>query len=281
MDESELRALFARGYPAIVRRVYLRVARLAFAQLSTYRAAMAGGIAANTAIAFLQASVFLAVFSARGEIRGLDAAGAVTFAFVTWALDAPIAMFMPLDLATRVRRGDVAVDLYRPFDVQLYWLANEAGRSAYATLTRLAPPLVIASLFFDLRVPTTPTVFAGFAASVVAAFAVSYAFRFLVALSGFWLLDGRGVQGMTGFLVVALSGFGFPLQLYPDWLGTVARALPFASLAQIPAEMFLGMHTGLAAVTIVVRQLLWAVGLAVAGRVVLARATRQLVVQGG
>lgn len=261
--------------------VYVRVARLAFSRLSAYRVAMAGGIAANTVIAFLQASVFLAVFSQRGEIRGLDATGAVTFTFLTWALDAPVALFMPLELAERVRTGDVAVDLYRPFDVQLYWLANEVGRSAFATLTRLAPPLLIASVFFDLRVPTTPTVAIAFVASVGGAFAVSYALRFLVALSGFWLLDGRGVQGMTGFLIVALSGFGFPLQLYPDWLGGLARALPLAALAQVPAEMFLGMHTGVDAIAAVARQFLWAAVLAVTGRVVLARATRKLVVQGG
>ena len=260
---------------------YVRVARLAFLRASTYRIATLGGIVANTAVAFILASVLVSVVSQRGAIEGIDARAAATFAFLVYALDAPVGIFRLLDLGERIRSGDVAVDLYRPFDLQLYWLANEVGAAGFAVLTRLVPPLAFGALVFDLRLPSEPEVVVGFASSLVAAMAVSYGFRFVVALSGFWVLDGRGVQSITGFLVVALSGWVLPLQLYPDWLAAIARALPFATLAQFPAEAFLGMHRGGEIVALVAQQLAWAAALAVLGRMLLGAATRRLVVQGG
>ena len=261
--------------------MYARVARLAFHRAATYRIATLGGAVANTLVAFLLASVLLLVVSERGDLRGLDAAAAVTYTFVVFGLDEPVGIYQTLELTRRIRSGDVSVDLYRPFDVQLYWLANEAGRSLYALATRLAPPMLFASFFFDLRLPTQADVWFAFACSVVAAMLVSFTFRFVVSLSAFWMLDGRGVQSITGFLVAALGGTAYPLQLYPGWVGDIARALPFATVAQFPAEVFLGMHRGAAAVELIGRQLMWAVVFALMGRALLGSATRRLVVQGG
>ena len=259
----------------------MRVARLSFQRSSTYRVATVGGAVSNTVVAFLLASVLLAVISQRGSIRGLDATGAVTFTFLVYGLDGPVGVYHPLDLTQRIRTGDVAVDLYRPYDVQLLWLAHELGRAAFHTLTRLAPPLLIGGLVFELRVPNDAATWIAFAASLWAAILLSYAYRFLLSLTAFWMLTGQAATGIAGMFVMLLSGLTIPLQLFPSWVGSVAKALPFASFGQLPAEIFIGDHPGAEAVPIVARQLMWVVVLAVGGRALLGTATRRLVVQGG
>jgi ABC-2 type transport system permease protein len=261
--------------------VYASVARLAFQRSATYRIATIGGVVANTVVAFLLASVLLAAVSQRGQIRGLDATAAVTFTFLVFGLESPVGIYQGLELTDRIRSGDVAVDLYRPFDLQLYWLADNAGRAAYATLTRLAPPVLIGGLFFDLRIPRSLNTWMAFAASALAAIALSYAYRFAISLSGFWVLDGRGVQSISGLFVMVFSGFTIPIQMFPSWIGTFARALPFAALAQLPAEVFLDRHPGTTVLPVLARQLAWVAVFAVIGRALLARATARLVVQGG
>jgi ABC-2 type transport system permease protein len=57
--------------------------------------------------------------------------------------------------------------------------------------------------------------------------------------------------------------------------------LPFASIAQIPLEFFLGKHHGGEALGTLALQAAWAAALLAAGRLVLARATQKVVVQGG
>ena len=78
-----------------------------------------------------------------------------------------------------------------------------------------------------------------------------------------------------------LGGHLVPVQLFPEWLQTVAYATPFPAMVQSTIDLVTGQATGMAAVGRVAAQLAWAVGLLLAGRVVLARATRRLVVQGG
>ena len=61
----------------------------------------------------------------------------------------------------------------------------------------------------------------------------------------------------------------------------MAYATPFPAIIQWPIDLVTGRATGATALAEVAVQLAWAVGLLLAGRVVLARATRRLVVQGG
>ena len=35
------------------------------------------------------------------------------------------------ELIERIRTGDIAIDLYRPADLQLWWLAGDLGRAAF------------------------------------------------------------------------------------------------------------------------------------------------------
>ena len=38
------------------------------------------------------------------------------------------------------------------------------------------------------------------------------------------------------------SGMILPLVVFPGWLGEVARALPWAAMLQVPADVWLGRH---------------------------------------
>ena len=82
-------------------------------------------------------------------------------------------------------------------------------------------------------------------------------------------------------MAVFLSGMVVPVVFFPPWLEAAARALPFTSVVQVPAEIFLGKHRGGGALAAVGLQVAWALALFVAGRVVLARAVRRVVVHGG
>jgi ABC-2 type transport system permease protein len=68
---------------------------------------------------------------------------------------------------------------------------------------------------------------------------------------------------------------------FPDWLRAVALALPFAGIIQTPADVFLERLTGASLLAALGRQALWAAGMLAGAQVLVAAATRRLVVQGG
>jgi ABC-2 type transport system permease protein len=69
--------------------------------------------------------------------------------------------------------------------------------------------------------------------------------------------------------------------LFPGFLGDVAAALPFSALIQVPIDIWLGQTSGAQIAGALAFQGAWIVVLLALGHLVLTRATRKLVVQGG
>jgi ABC-2 type transport system permease protein len=264
-------------------RVYAEVARRGFHRYSTYRAATLAGVFTNTAFGFIKAFVLIALWHARPALGGYDVTDAVTFTFLAQALMAPMAIFGPgLEVADRIRTGEVVMDLYRPADFQGWWLAADLGRAGYQLLGRGIPPLLVGLAVFPMRLPAAPATWAAFALCTALAVVVSFGLRYLVALAGFWLLDGRGVISLHTLVAIFFSGSLIPLVIFPGSLGTVARLLPWSATVQVPGDVFLGRDSGLAGLAAVVAfQVAWAAVLLGAGRLLTVAARRKLVVHGG
>ncbi len=265
-----------------VTRLLWEIGRRSFRRASSYRMATASGVFVNTVFGYLRASVLIFVATTSGgEIRGMDAADLATFAFVSQGFIMISGAFGDAELAERIRSGDVVIDLYRPADMQLWWLATWYGKAAFLVVARGVPPILLGALAFDLRWPEPWWHWLPFVASILLATTVGFAIRFCSNLVTFWLLDNRGIDQMLTMVTGFFAGLLLPLSLFPGWLETVARLLPFASLIQLPAELYLGMHSGFDVLVVLGQQLAWAVVLLAAGRLILVTATRRVVIQGG
>ena len=265
-------------------RLYAVVAAGGFRRHATYRAATAAGVFTNTVFGFIVAYTYMALWDVRPRLGGYDVSEAVTYVWLGQALLMTCAMMgggFEDELSERIRTGDIAVDLYRPADLQLWWLAGDLGRAAFHLLGRGIVPMVLGALAFDLALPRSPWTWAAFLVSVSLGVVVSFGLRFLVALSAFWLMDGAGAMQMAMLAGLFFSGMLLPLTLFPGLLGEVARALPWSSLLQVPADVFLGKRTGWGLVQAYAFQAGWAVALLLAGRLLQSVATRRVVVQGG
>ncbi|MFL6072267.1 MAG: ABC transporter permease [Mycobacteriales bacterium] len=259
-------------------RVYWEVARSTYRRYSTYRLAMAAGLFTNIVFGFLRAYVLLALWRTRPHLGGYTSHQAVLFTFITQGLLAPIAVFgQGLALSDRIRTGDVAIDLFRPMDFQGYWLAGDLGRAAVELLGRAVVPIAVGALAFSLSLSTSPLRWLVFLTSVLLAVLVSFGVRYLVALTGFFLLDARGPQVLTLMIGSFFSGMYLPLVIFPGWLGTLARLLPWAAILQVPADLLMGTEHPAA----LGFQAGWAVVLLAAGRLATRAVRHRVVAQGG
>jgi ABC-2 type transport system permease protein len=265
-------------------RLYAVVAAGGFRRHATYRIATAAGVFTNTVFGFILAYTYTALWDERPQLGGYDMSQALTYVWLGQALLATSAMMgggFEDELVERIRTGDVAVDLYRPVDLQLWWLAGDLGRAAFQLLARGVVPMLLGALAFPLALPGSPGVWLAFLVSVTLGVVVSFALRYLVALSAFWLMDGAGAAQIAFLAGLFFSGLLLPLTLFPGVLGEVARALPWSALLQVPADVFLGKHAGWGLVEAFAFQGGWALALLLAGRLVQSVATRRVVVQGG
>ncbi|POX40808.1 ABC transporter permease [Streptomyces sp. Ru73] len=264
--------------------MYAAVARKGFRRYATYRTATAAGVFTNTVFGFILAYTYQALWDERPHLGGYGEAQALTFVWIGQALLATVSLGVNggLDeLQERIRTGDVAVDLYRPADLQLWWLATDLGRAGCQLLGRGVLPMVAGAFAFDLALPAAPGPWAAFLVSVVLAVTVGFALRYLVALTAFWLLDSAGMAVLGGLAATFFSGLLLPLRAFPEGFGEAVRLLPWASLLQVPADVLLGRYEGAAVLGALGFQAGWAAVLLAVGRLVQSAATRKVVVQGG
>ncbi|WP_328317674.1 ABC transporter permease [Streptomyces sp. NBC_00388] len=265
-------------------RLYAVVASGGFRRFATYRVATAAGVFTNTVFGFIMAYTYIALWDESPHLGGYDQAQALTYVWLGQAMLTTMALIgggLEEELIERIRTGDVAIDLYRPADLQLWWMAGDLGRAAFQVLGRGVAPMALGALAFDLALPSDPFVWLAFAGALLLGVIVSFAIRYLVALSAFWLMDGAGVAQIAGIAGMFFSGMLLPLNLFPGLLGEIARVLPWSVLLQVPADILLGKRTGWGLVTAYAFQLGWAVVLLGAGRLLQSAATRRVVVQGG
>jgi ABC-2 type transport system permease protein len=265
-------------------RLYAVVSAGAFRRYATYRRATAAGVFTNSVFGFVIAYTYLALWQQRPHLGGYDLPQVLTYVWVSQGLLAATAVLgggFENELTERIRTGDIAVDLYRPVDLQLWWLAQDLGRFCFQLLGRAVVPICVGALFFDLALPHDPLVWAAFLTAVLFAFLVGFAIRYIVALCAFWLLDGAGVAQVAGLASMFWSGMLLPLNVFPGLLGDLADALPWSSLIQLPADVLLGTYSGWGTLRVYAFQAGWAVVLLAFGRLLQSAAARRVVVQGG
>ncbi|MCT9082423.1 ABC transporter permease [Streptomyces fulvoviolaceus] len=262
-------------------RLYVAVAVGGFRRYATYRAATAAGVFTNTVFGVILVYTYLALWDEKPHLGGYDQAQAVTYVWLGQCLYATLAIQgggAEKDLMDRIRTGEIAVDLYRPADLQLWWLASDMGRSLFQMVGRGVIPFLFGAVFFPMALPTEVTTWAAFLVTLLLAAVVSFAIRYLAALSAFWLMDGMGISQALMITGVFFSGIVLPLNAFPGALGEFVQVLPWAALLQMPADVLMG-ETGVPGAFAF--QAVWAVVLLAAGRLLQSAATRRVVVQGG
>jgi len=271
-----------RALPAQSVRVFGALFVVGFRRWSRYRLAALAGAFANTVFGLVRSAVILAAITAHGGVLGgYDEVTGVTYVWIGQALLGPIYFNTWTELSDRIRSGDVAVDLVRPFDLQAQLLASDLGRAAYQFLPRGLPPLVVGALVTGLALPTVPAPYLFGLLSAILAVAVSFAARWLVNLVAFWLLDLRGPMALYSVALNVLGGLVVPVHWFPSWLAGLAACTPFPAMLQQPVDVLMGRVSGWAAVQILAGQAAWFAGLMVAGQLVFRLGVRKLVVQGG
>jgi ABC-2 type transport system permease protein len=258
-------------------RAYLALFRAGFQRQTTYRLATAAGLAANAFFGVLRTAVFFALYRERDQVAGLDVADVLTYVWVLQGLFGVIWAPWFWELAESIRSGEFVAELLRPGDPYLRLLAFDLGRTACVLLLRTVPTLVLAGLVLPLRLPGTLGGLALLVASVALAAVVGFQFRFLFASAAFWTPDYRSLFMLVFPLLWLTGGFVIPVDFFPGPLRALVEASPLIALLMAPVRA----ATGQAAAAAVAGQLAWVAVLWLAGRLVLALASRRLVVHGG
>ena len=262
-------------------RLYLELVKLSFQRTLTYRAATLAGLATNLFFGLLRAAVMVALYGAQTDVSGISLQGAITFTGISQAVIAYLSLFSWFEVMNEIRTGDIGAELLRPFSFFGFWMARDAGRALSNLLLRGITLVVAYALLFHITFPTSPAQWAALAAALVLAWAVSFAWRFLVNLAAFWSTEARGIARFAFAMALFLSGFVMPLRFFPDWFVTLCNFTPFPAMLNTVIEIYLGVLSGPALIQALLMQAMWFFILAGLAHLVMRAGVRRLVIQGG
>jgi ABC-2 type transport system permease protein len=262
-------------------RVYATVARLAFRRQSTYRGAMLASLFTNVVFGYIVAALMRAIAANGKTIGGWSQRDLVTFAFATQSILGLISAFGERELAQRVLTGDIATDLTRPVHLEGWTIAQFYGKASAQMIVRCIPTFASGYVLFDLRLPNVATAVATVVAMLLAML-VAASWWMVVNLTTFWLIDAKGTIQFANIITYVFSGIAFPLVLLAPGARGVVRSLPWASLVQLPVEVFIGKHQSVGGLAGTYgRQLLWALTFIALAHIMIVKGRRKVVVQGG
>jgi ABC-2 type transport system permease protein len=263
-------------------RVYWRLLAAGFRRRSAYRLAALGGLVANLTFGLLKVAIlFAAVRAAGGQLHGYTTASMSTYVWLSQGMLGSINMDGRIDLAQRVRDGQVAVDFLRPVDLQAATLADESGAALFSLVPRGLPSVLLGAATVGIALPTSPVFYLLGAVSLVLGIVISVATVYLIAVAGFWLIETRGLQIFYMLASGFLGGLYVPIALFPHWLLIVATATPFPSAMMYPVDVLSGLGGARAAAVLVLAQLAWLAGLVAIGQWLTRAGRHRLEVQGG
>ena len=262
-------------------RLYVELAKKSFQRQVAYRSATLAGFVTNLFFGALRAAILIAVYGAHTAVAGYSIGDAITYAGLTQAMIGTTALWGWYDMIRSIKSGEVASDLAKPFDYYNFWLAQDVGRGLYQLLARGVTIMLAFALMFGISLPGTIGQWLLLVMSVALALPLSFAWRFLISATAFWLTDAIGFARMAYFLMTFPSGFIVPIAFMPDWLQAVCRATPFPSFVDTPVEIYLGHAHGIHAIALMAIQVVWLLVLIALGRLAAEAGRRKLTIQGG
>ncbi len=264
-------------------RVYWRILVAGFRRQSAYLLAAFGGLVANTTFGLLKVAIlFATVRAAGGELEGYDIALMSTYIWVSQGLLGSVNLFGRIDIADRIKDGDVAVDFLRPLDVQAAAITTEVGKSLFNLIPRGIPSVLIGGLVVGMASPDNPLAYLLGAISILLGIVIAQATVYLVvAAPGFWLVETRGLQILYMVVSGFLAGLFVPIWIFPHWLEMIAHATPFPSMLMYPVDIVSGRVDGLQSLALLGVQVAWLAGTATLGQLLTRAGRRHLEVQGG
>ena len=188
--------------------------------------------------------VFLQLWRATYAGQPSGAIGGFTLPQMLWYLAITESLILSRPALNRlvdaeVRTGDIAYTLLRPYAYGGYRLMAYLAERLLRFGTLMTIGVLLATLYVG-PVPLRAQDIAGALAALLLACLVDFLGAFGIGLLAFWTEDTSSIGLLYDRMVMLLGGMLLPLELFPEPLGTVARALPFSTLVYGPARLALG-----------------------------------------
>jgi ABC-2 type transport system permease protein len=261
-------------------RAYLAILKSKSLILFQYRAAAIIGLFTQFFWGLLKVFI-LSAFFASGLSAPISFSQAKDFVWIGQAFLLLLPWNIDKEIEEQIKKGNVAYELIFPIDLYWYWFSRSLAMRLVPTLWRAFPLFLLAYFLCDLSLPTSTITAINFGFSLFLSTLLSAAITTLLVISLFWTLSGEGILSLVPHVVILLSGMMIPLPLFPPWMQPFLNCQPFRGIIDIPCRIYLGIISQEQVFYYLAFQIGWILIFVLLGKVVLKKALKKFVIQGG
>lgn len=186
--------------------------------------------------------------------------------------------FLVRTISDHVKDGSIAYLLNKPYDFLWYQLSNSLGETVFRGLMNAC----FGGLMAFWLVGPAPSAwgFLWVIPAVFGAWILNFCIATVIGLAAFVFEDVTAFAWIYQKLAFILGGLLIPLDFYPGWLQSLAKALPFSSMVYGPSKLFVAPTPELFAGTLLM-QVMWIAALGLLLTLVYRRGLAYLTVNGG
>jgi ABC-2 type transport system permease protein len=140
-----------------------------------------------------------------------------------------------------IRQGTLAFRLLRPVHPLVAYACENVAAMPLRFLLALPIAFTLLLTLGGAQVTRDPLLWALFPAAVAGGWLITFLAMSVIGALAFWIDSAGSVFQIWLGLFGVFSGYLVPLELFPPWLGALARALPFRYMLAFPAEMMVGL----------------------------------------
>jgi ABC-2 type transport system permease protein len=252
-----------------------------FLTLLQYRSAAIAGVGTQLFFGLVRVMIYDGFYRSSSTPQPMTGDQVTTYIWLGQAMLLLALFDVDKDVAAMIRTGNVAYEMTRPLDLYFVWFTRALSGRAAPLSMRSIPIFIIAGLFFGLRMPESTGAALLFALSAIGGLVLAASLVALMTVCLLWTISGEGINRLASPMIFFFSGLVIPLPLFPEWMQDAIALLPFRGLIDTPFRIYLGVLNGPAAGVALLHQFAWTAVFVMAGRMILSRGLRRLVVQGG
>jgi len=144
------------------------------------------------------------------------------------------------ELNHEIRQGTLAFKLLRPIHPLLGYACQNVAALPVRLLVAVPVALVLLFTAAGSSVTRDPLLLALFPFTVFGAWLITFLAMSVIGSLAFWFESATSLFDIWLGLFGIFAGYLVPLELYPPWVGAVARWLPFRYMLAFPVELLTG-----------------------------------------
>ena len=217
-------------------------------------------------------------------IEGFSISQMITYVWLGQAFLVIRFLDLPKNCAKEIENGNICYKFTRPINLYNQWFAEHLGYKVSATILRSIPLLLFASIMpksIRIMLPPSFVAFILFFVALIIGTLLTSAISMIIVYLTFKTLSSKGTVSICNTVCGILGGLYIPLVFMPQGVQNVLNYLPFRFVLDLPARIYIGNIPTSQALMFIGIALAWLVVIIAIGKLLITKAGKTAIIQGG